>query len=341
MRAVRASGVIGARLLLLGAFLGGGAPVAQGPGQALGAGTDTPDVGVESQVELQDLRQRIQGMEGKLRESAAARKAADQARMEAERHLAEAAQDMARLKAEVNLLRDANLALEMRLERAQRDAQPAALGLVAGEVPVRRPDEAREVQTAQQTAPGRQADPPSWPQEREGEAGRERLRTLTQEQSALRRSLAEREADLKRAQLELRAVQAEFEALRRQQDLPCLTAPAEPPADLRDGPNLAQAMAAAEAAAQGLRKALVEAQSSRAAEARRAIREAASELQYRQLRVAGLLGARGVYRVAPGDTHASIAGRVYGDGRRWSEIAEANRGVAPDHLVPGLTLVIP
>lgn len=45
-----------------------------------------------------ELQHRIQGMEGKLRESALARKSADQARMEAERRLAESLQALEELR---------------------------------------------------------------------------------------------------------------------------------------------------------------------------------------------------------------------------------------------------
>ena len=47
---------------------------------------------------LEELQNRIQGMEGKLRESALARKSADQARMEAERRLAEVMQTLEALR---------------------------------------------------------------------------------------------------------------------------------------------------------------------------------------------------------------------------------------------------
>lgn len=57
---------------------------------------------------LEELQHRLQGMEGKLRDSALARKSADQARMEAERRLAENMQALEEL-------RTAQAELEQRL----------------------------------------------------------------------------------------------------------------------------------------------------------------------------------------------------------------------------------
>lgn len=108
-------------------------PEGGGPVPAPGA---LPSGDLESQVE--DLTQRVHGMEGKLRESAAARKAADQARMEAERRLAEGAQELARLRAEVSLLKDAKEALEVRLRRAEEQAERAAQARLAAEESARR-----------------------------------------------------------------------------------------------------------------------------------------------------------------------------------------------------------
>lgn len=53
------------------------------------------------QQQLDELRLRVQGMEGKLKESANARKASDQARMDAERRLAEGNQKVEQLEAEM------------------------------------------------------------------------------------------------------------------------------------------------------------------------------------------------------------------------------------------------
>ena len=47
------------------------------------------------------------------------------------------------------------------------------------------------------------------------------------------------------------------------------------------------------------------------------------------------------YEVRRGDTLWSIATNVYGDGKRWSEIAQANRISDPHRLRVGQSLVIP
>lgn len=50
------------------------------------------------------------------------------------------------------------------------------------------------------------------------------------------------------------------------------------------------------------------------------------------------------YTVQPGDTLFLIAQKVYGDGDRWREIYEANRGVIgsnPEQIQVGMVLVIP
>lgn len=61
---------------------------------------------------LEELQHRLQGMEGKLRDSALARKSADQARMEAERRLAESLQTL-------ETLRAAQAELEQRLSHCE------------------------------------------------------------------------------------------------------------------------------------------------------------------------------------------------------------------------------
>ena len=83
------------------------------PGKEPPTSQPTEEAGTEAAPEapphaLEELQHRIQGMEGKLRESALARKNADQARMEAERRLAE---NMQALEA----LRAAHAELEQRL----------------------------------------------------------------------------------------------------------------------------------------------------------------------------------------------------------------------------------
>ncbi len=317
--------------------------MAQDTGVTSGPGVAAPVLGRASGIDLESeverLTQRIQGMEGKLRESAAARKTADQARMEAERRLAEGAQELGRLRAEVSLLQDAMGVLELRLRRAEERAESSARGLLAAEESVRRLSAERDAQAAEQTVPERQVGQLMELQPPIAKASRERSWVQAQGQADLRRALSERESDLKRVQSELRAARAERDALSRQLDALRVTSPAGEGGDLSLGEARGQVATAAEA----LREALTRAQGGRDPGARRAVWEAAQELHRQQIRVARLSGARSVYRVGPGDSLVLIAGRFYGDGGRWAEIQEANPEVVldPSHLMPGSTLVIP
>lgn len=78
----------------------------------------TPVPSAEAQIEA--LKLRMLGMEGKLKESAHARKSAEQARMEAERRLAESMREMERLAAEIARLKESQLALEQALSERDR-----------------------------------------------------------------------------------------------------------------------------------------------------------------------------------------------------------------------------
>lgn len=305
--------------------LGGGAPDPSPAGD--------PCAGLRSRVE--QLTQRLQGAEDKLRESAAARKSADQARMEAERRLAEGTQDLARLKAEVVLLEDAKLALEARLERAAEQAQTAGQALPPAGQTGRRPATDGEVQMSESGA----AEDRTLPRRSGDEVNREQLRRLREQQSDLRRSLSEREADLKRAQADLRAVRAERDALDRRLEALSLLGPSSE----GGATTLEEVQARAGTAAASLREAMTHVQEGSDPEARRALWDASQDLRRWQLRAALLSGARSVYRVGPGDSLDLIAARFYGDGRRWLEIQEANRLVVPDpsRLIPGMTLLIP
>ena len=51
----------------------------------------------------------------------------------------------------------------------------------------------------------------------------------------------------------------------------------------------------------------------------------------------------GTYTVKSGDTLFKIAEEVLGDGKKYTEIFEANREVldSPDHILPGQKLIIP
>lgn len=98
-----------------------------------------PAVAVEDALsaQVERLTEHIHGMEGKLKESAAARRTADQARMEAERRLAENLQEIGRLNAQIGLLREAKSALEARLAHAEEQHRRAAEWRVVAEEQMR------------------------------------------------------------------------------------------------------------------------------------------------------------------------------------------------------------
>jgi LysM repeat protein len=52
-------------------------------------------------------------------------------------------------------------------------------------------------------------------------------------------------------------------------------------------------------------------------------------------------GAPGTYTIAPGDTLAKIAARLYGDATRWRVIANANPGLNPNRLLIGQVIKLP
>jgi nucleoid-associated protein YgaU len=85
------------------------------PGISIAAAAPTLETLEQLHQQLNTLRSRVQGMEGKLKESALARKGADQARMEAERRLAEGEQALDQLNAEASALRATRHELEQRL----------------------------------------------------------------------------------------------------------------------------------------------------------------------------------------------------------------------------------
>ncbi|WP_200376483.1 LysM peptidoglycan-binding domain-containing protein [Thiocystis violacea] len=88
---------------------------------AVPTGTATPTMETLDQLhrQIDELRQRVQGMEGKLRDSAAARKGADQARMEAERRLAEGSQEIDQLREQLRARQDTQGELEQRLSERE------------------------------------------------------------------------------------------------------------------------------------------------------------------------------------------------------------------------------
>jgi nucleoid-associated protein YgaU len=311
---------IAAGLLLAAALAAGpgGAPPARGEGGGGSPGA-APAEGQRSPADPQSNR--AHGIEDKLKESAAARKTADQARMEAERRLAEGMQERERLGAEIALLRDSKLAMEGSLKRSEERTADLAERLRAAEEQARRAGA-----------------------EREGESRRaagleRRLDERAAEESRLNAELKARDGELARLQGELAGVQAERDALdARLGELRALV-----PAPEGGSLTLEAAQGAAAAAATGLRDCLERLQGPRDIQGRVAVREAELALHRRQFAVARVSGARSVYRVRPSDSLALIASRFYGDAGHWGEIREANRHVLddPDRLTPGISLVIP
>jgi nucleoid-associated protein YgaU len=222
-----------------------------------------PTVAPDAEIEAMNLR--LLGMEGKLKESAHARKSADQARMEAERRLAEGSQEIERLNGEVQRLKESLHELEQTL--SERDRQISEL-------------DARRL-------------------------------SLTTAHEAL---------------------EHRFEALRAR-------------VPRQDGGTLdaEQARKAARDAYERLRETLRVPDIKRDATAEQAIADAEKLLHRQQLALARVLDAQGAYRVRPSDSLALISSRCYGDSSQWRALFEANRHVLedPNHLMPGVTLVVP
>jgi nucleoid-associated protein YgaU len=95
-----------------------------------GVGVGAPDPTLQTldhlHHQLDTLRKRVEGMEGKLKDSARARKQADQARMEAERHQAAGTQELEQTQAQVKTLQTRQRELEQQL--ADRQAVIDRLG---------------------------------------------------------------------------------------------------------------------------------------------------------------------------------------------------------------------
>ena len=294
---------------------------------------------VDPATRIEALTQRMHGIEGKLKESAAARKSSDQARMEAERRLAVGTQEGARLSAELSRLREAKADLETQLTRAQNQNADTAAQLAATAQQVRDLTTAAAAQTERGADLERQLEQRK-DEQRRGEADYQaRLQAAAQAQSDLRGQLLEREASLERLNAELAALKTQRDTL--DERLKALSALVPAPAGGTLTLEAAKARSATAAAA--LRDALTRAEAGGDAHLKRAVREAQQDLHRCQFRVALVADAYSVYRVRPADTLILIANRVYGDGARWRAIREANRHVLPDpdRLTPGLTLVIP
>ncbi|MFD2111407.1 LysM peptidoglycan-binding domain-containing protein [Thiorhodococcus fuscus] len=245
------------------------------------------------QHQLEELKRRVQGMEGKLRESATARKGADQARMEAERRLAEKSQEVEHQRNETQRLQGEMIALERQIE--EKDAEIARLHM-------------------------------------------DRL-DLQSERDKLKDTLTEHEAQIARLDDELHTstkAHAELESrlAELQNQIPTSQGGTLTPEAARE--SAAEAFAVLQEARQNPSTPPDPATSDR-------IQAAEDELQRRQFTLAAALSAQGVYRVRSNDTLAQISSRFYGSGNQWHTLFEANHHLLedPDHLAPGMSLVIP
>lgn len=108
-----------ARLVSLTAALGAAWIPLNAPAQETALPNPTLETLEQLQHQLEALRARAQGMEGKLKESALARKSADQARMDAERRLAASTQELDTAQTQLQALKTRLEALAERLTDQQ------------------------------------------------------------------------------------------------------------------------------------------------------------------------------------------------------------------------------
>lgn len=96
---------------------------------AAAAPSPPPETRAQLYEKIQVLESRVQGMEGKLKDSALARKTADQARMEAERRLAQGNQAVEQMRGELEALqaRQAKLVQELADQKTMVEHLAAAL----------------------------------------------------------------------------------------------------------------------------------------------------------------------------------------------------------------------
>ena len=165
-------------------LMGSGARADEAPGAARPTvpphqigdqGRDQVGVAGDPSPQVDALSGRVHGLEAKLRESAAARKAADQARMAAERRLAEGVQ-------ELDLLRDAKADLEARLMRVEE--QLAAFAQEVGRLTTAAAALEHQLEQLKAEQQGIEADHQA------------RLREAQASQADLRAQLLERDASL-------------------------------------------------------------------------------------------------------------------------------------------------
>ena len=189
-----------------------GARAAEAPAVAPTPGS-APATLSDLAARVEELTEHIHGMEGKLKESAAARRSADQARMEAERRLAEGTQETGRLSAEIDLLRDAKAALEARLAHAEEQATQGVERLAAQEERVRRLTAEGEAQARRSEGLERQIEQLKDGQHQAEETRRGLVREAQTAQAELSGKLGERDGELERLRADLTAVTAERTAL--------------------------------------------------------------------------------------------------------------------------------
>lgn len=285
------------------------------------------------------LAERVRGLEDKLRESAAARKAADQARMAAERRQAEAVQEALRVNAGMADLAAAKADLERRLAIIEEAAARTAGELDAARAQLQTLTAESEAQTRRETElRGQVARLETEFRAREAEAARQ-AEEAVRVQADLRTRLLTQETESARLAAEHRTLRAERD------DFALRVRPLAEQLPETQGGTLTEAEAErrSAAAAAALREAIARTRDSGGTESREAVKKAEETLRRWQFATALVTGAQGLYRVRPADTLPQIAGRVYGNTARWRTIRDANRQVLPDQgrPTPGLTLVIP
>ncbi|MFB1490002.1 MULTISPECIES: hypothetical protein [unclassified Thiocapsa] len=167
-----------------------------------------PTVSPDAEIEAMSLR--LLGMEGKLKESAHARKSAEQARTEAERRLAEGSQEIERLNGEVQRLKEALLDLERTLSERDRrlsELDARRLSLTTAHEALERRFEALRARVPQQDGGTLDADRARQAAREAYERLRETLRIpdLTRDATA-KQTIADAERLLHRHQLALARV---------------------------------------------------------------------------------------------------------------------------------------
>lgn len=269
---------------------------------------------LQIQDEAATLQTRSMGLEQKLQLALRERTEAEEARARVEQALAERSQELLDLQAEIARARQENARLQRQVtalqqlkgEKLDRDAELARL---EGD---RTTLESRYTSLEHQIA----------------ELREQQRRIQDSHQSETRRML-ERAAALERAGA--------------QKDREIIALRARLPAPEGGTVTADQAREAATAAGENMMAALRAAHGHSDPEKRKAAREAENKLHQAQILLSRSIGARSVYRVRPNDTLARISRRFYVNSGHWNAIFKANLHLLddPDHLIPGMSLVIP